>query len=467
MYFSLRGVTRMLFGKIFERFASKSPVTVMLRGVMGRALAAEPLDQLFAATAEQQYTRELLFSTTVDLLATVACRIQPTVHAAYQAEKEAIGVSVRSLYDKLAHMEPGLSEELVRHTAMNLKPVLRQMGATLPPLVRGYTCKILDGNHLGASQRRLKELRDVAAGALPGQTLVVLEPEYHLASDVFCCEDGHAQERSLLDRVLERVQAWDLWLADRNFCTTRFLFGLAGRRAYFLIRQHAATLQWQRQSRRRRIGRIAEGVVYERTLWLEDGAGTTLPVRRVTLVLDQPTRDGDTEIHVLTNLPQKVGAKRLARLYRKRWTIEHLFLNLTTILHCEMNTLPYPKAALFGFCVALAAGNVLATAKGALRAVHGAEKVEEEVSEYHMALEVRGKYQGMMIALPAEEWQPLEKLSDAEFAEWLLGLARRVNLERFTKKPRGPKKPRQRRTRFAKAKHIATARLLAEERQQK
>lgn len=455
----------MLCGPIFERFATKSPVTVMLRGVLDRALAPEPLDRLFTNTAEHQYTRKLLFSTTVDLLATVTCRIQPSVHAAYQADQENIGVSVRAVYDKLAHLEPQLSEELVRHTANHLKPVLRQLRATLPPLVPGYNCKILDGNHLGASQRRLKELRDVVAGPLPGQTLVVLEPEYQLASDVFCCEDGHAQERSLLSRVLERVLAKDLWLADRNFCTTSFLFGIAKRQAFFLIRQHKATLSWQRQSKRRRVGRIDEGVVYERTLWLEDGNGQTLRVRQVTLVLDQPTRDGETEIQVLTNLPKKVGAKRLAQLYRQRWTIEHLFLNVTTILHCEMNTLPYPKAALFGFCVALAASNVLATVKGALRAVHGPAKVDQGISDYHLALEVRGKYQGMMIALPAEEWQELASCSDAEFTEWLLGLARRVRLERFAKKPRGPKKPRQRRTRFANAKHIATARLLAEERQ--
>ena len=354
----------MLCGKVFDRFVAKTPVTVMLRGVLERALAPEPLDQLFAATAERQYTRELLFSSTVDLMAAVACRIYPAVHAAYQDDKARIGVSVRALYDKLAHMEPAMGEELVRHTAAQLKPLLRQMRATLPPLVDGYTTKILDGNHLGASERRLKELRDVAAGPLPGQTLVVLEPEYQLATEVFCGEDGHAQERSLLGRVLERVQAHDLWMADRNFCTTGLLFGLARRQAGFVIRQHAATLQWQRQSKQRRVGRIPEGVVYEQRLWLEDGAGQVLVVRRVTLVLNVPTRDGETEIHVLTNLPAKVRSKRIVPLYRQRWRIEHLFLNLTTILHCELNTLPYPKAALFGFCVALAAGNVLATVKG-------------------------------------------------------------------------------------------------------
>jgi hypothetical protein len=457
----------MLCGKVFDRFVDNSAVTVMLRGVLERALAPECLDRLFDEKAEQQYTRELLFSQTVDLMAAVACRIYPSVHAAYQAKKKQIGVSVRALYDKLAGTEPQLGEELVRHTAAQLKPLLRTMGATLPPLVAGYTTKILDGNHLAATERRLKELRDVAAGALPGQTLVVLEPEYMLATDVFCCEDGHAQERSLLPRVLTTVQAKDLWMADRNFCTTGFLFGLAERKACFLIRQHSSTLQWQRESKRRRVGRIEEGVVYQQRLWLENGSGKVLVVRRVTLVLNEPTRDGETEIHVLTNLRANVSAKRVAQLYRRRWSIEHLFLNLTTILHCEINTLPYPKAALFGFCSALAAGNVLATIKGALRVEHGIDKVEKEVSDYHLALDMAATYPGMMIALPAEDWRPLTAMTDAEFAEWLRGLARRVDLKRYPKHRRGPKKPRPRRTRFAKAKHIATARLLAAERGRK
>ena len=89
----------MLCGNLFERFVDKSPVTVMLRGVLERALAPDALDQLFAQTAQRQYTRELLFSTTVDLMAAVACRVYPSVHAAYQDKKGQLGVSVRALYE--------------------------------------------------------------------------------------------------------------------------------------------------------------------------------------------------------------------------------------------------------------------------------------------------------------------------------------------------------------------------------
>jgi hypothetical protein len=450
----------MLLNTVYERFVAESPVSVMVHGLLTRALCPKRLDKLFAQTAERQYTRELLFSTTVDVMAEVVCRIRPSVHAAYQAKKEAIGVSVRALYDKLACLEPGISAALVQHTANQLRPIITQLQGTRKPLLQGYTVKILDGNHLGSTERRLKELRDVVAGPLPGQTLVVLEADTGLAAAVLCEEDGHAQERALLGQIWPEVQEQDLWMADRNFCTTGFLFGLDDRGAFFIVRQHRQNLYWTRQSRLRRVGRIETGVVYEQQLWLQDEKGKEVVVRRVVVKLDQPTRDGETEMCLLTNLPARIAAKRVARLYRKRWRIEHLFHNLTVLLKCEVNTLAYPQAALFGFCVALAASNVLATVKAALRGAHPQVAVDEEVSDYYLADELAGTYRGLLIALPAEEWQFVTAMPEQEFVQWLKGIAAGVPLERWRKHPRGPKKPRPKRTRFAGHPHVATARLL-------
>src|SRR6186713_2099990 len=108
-------------------------------------------------------------------------------------------------------------------------------------------------------------------------------------------------------------------------------------------------------------------------------------------------------IELLTNLPTEVTCVLVARSYRSRWTVEALFGRLTTVLKCEVNTLGYPPAALFGFCVALAAGNVYAAVKGALRAAHGAA-VADGVSDYHLALEVSGACPGLWIAIPVETW---------------------------------------------------------------
>ena len=121
----------------------------------------------------------------------------------------------------------------------------------------------------------------------------------------------------------------------------------------------------------------------------EAATGTTLLVRRITVELRPPTRQGETELHRLTNLPPAdAAATQVAALYADRWTIEVAFPHLTVDLACEVDTLGYPKAALFGFCVALVAYHVVAVVKGALRAAHGAEYVDEQLSMYYLTLEV-------------------------------------------------------------------------------
>ena len=162
-----------------------------------------------------------------------------------------------------------------------------------------------------------------------------------MVTQVFLTPDGHAQERSLLDDVLPWVRARDLWIADRNFCTCKFLFGIAAANAAFVIRQHGCLkgpLLGQRRSR----GRTSTGKVYEQALEVTFGAETRKR-RRITVQLDQPTSDGDTEIHLLTNLPaREVKAATVADLYRRRWTIEGRFYEVTQTLDCEPNTLAYP-----------------------------------------------------------------------------------------------------------------------------
>jgi hypothetical protein len=57
--------------------------------------------------------------------------------------------------------------------------------------------------------------------------------------------------------------------------------------------------------------------------------------------------------------------------------LESAFNELAMSLNGEIDTLAYPKAALFAFCVALVAYNALGVVKGALRAEHGEEAVEQ------------------------------------------------------------------------------------------
>jgi IS4 transposase len=451
----------MLLGEVFEQFAREAPVSVMVRATLENALNPRVLDQLFEDTAQRQYTRTLLFSSIVDLMSTVVCRIRPSINAAYKKHASLLGVTRKAVYDKLDRLEPEVAAALVRHTATTLEPVITAMGGDLPPWLPGYRIKIVDGNHLASTEHRLQELRTTGAGALPGHALVVLDPQVMLVTDVIPCEDGHAQERSLLDRLLALVRPRDLWIEDRNFCTTGFVFGVVRRRASFVLRQHAGNLPWQFVGKRRSCGRIDTGRVFEQTIRVEHEDGEVLFLRRITVALDRPTRDGDTEIHILTDLPAKVArAKTIAELYRKRWTIETAFAELEATLNGEVETLGYPKAALFAFCVALVAYNLLSVVKAALRSVHGAKVVTEEVSGYYLADEVAGTYRGMMIAIPEDEWAVFQDLSPVELGQVLHDLARKVRLSEFRKQPRGPKKPQPKRRIEGQQNHVSTAKLL-------
>lgn len=457
------GSDKKMLGKRFETFVEQSPVSVMVRGVLERAFEANRLNALFEKTAEKGYTRELLFSTLVQLMSEVVLGVSPSVHAAYQDASEPLKVSVTAVYDKLAGLEPEVSAALVRDSAQHLAPVRGALEGQTPAWLPGYRVLILDGNHLAGTEHRIKELRRRRAAALPGQALVVLDPAAMLIVDVLPWEDAHAQERSLLEQIVPKVRPWDLWIDDRNFCTTKFLFGIQRRQGCFLVRQHASTLHGEWLGQRKSRGRVPTGRVYEQPVRLDDpDTGESFLARRITVELDKPTRDGETVIHLLTNLPVAAAdAKQVARLYQERWTIERVFQDLTVALACEINTLGYPKAALFGFCLALVAYNAVSLVRAALGAVHGATKVQTEVSWYYVCLHLSKVYAGMMMAVPAPHWDIFRRLDVKDFAALLRELAAKIDWRRFRKHPRGPKKPPPKKLSGAKIHHVATARILA------
>jgi hypothetical protein len=452
----------MLLGKPFAQFVEESPVSVMMRGIVEYAFDANRLDKIFEETAQVQYTRELRFSTVADLMAEVVFNISPSIGAAYQANIGEMTVSRKSVYNKLNGIETQISAALVEDSVTQFAPVIEKLRATLPPLLPGYRTKILDGNHFAATEHRIEELRTIGDAPLPGKALVVLDPLLKLATHVFPCEDGHAQERSLLDEVLPCVEKGDLWIEDRNFCTLGFLFGIGSRRAKFLVRQHA-NLPGRLRGRRKYVGRIETGRVYEQSMEITDPkTGATMAIRRITVKLYQPTRDGDTEIHILTNVSRRAAnSLKLADLYRKRWTIETMFQELTETLTCEIKALGYPKAAVFAFCLALVAYNGISVIKAALRSTHGTDTVEEHVSGYYLSLEISKIYTGMMIAIPPKHWIVFRDMTVAQLARVLKELAHHVDLSKYQKHPRGPKHPRPERTHTGRTNHVSTARVLA------
>lgn len=448
----------MVLPAILNPFIEGAPACVMTRIALDWIIEATPFDQLFEEVAQDQYTREFTLAHFVQVMLDVASGHRPTLHAAFRRRQLDAIASVSAFYRKLGRMEPALPAEIVRRTAQRSRDLIVAAEGLRPEPIPGYAARILDGNVLTGTEHRITPLRTTWSAGLPGMTLALYEPASGLILDLVLEEDAHCQERALLDQVL--IERGQLWIADRNFCVRTFLFRIARQGAYYLIRWHKTTCPFEPVGPLRACGRCETGEVFEQEILVEDPDGSDRHrLRRIVLKLDQPTRDGETEIVLVTNLPAEVSAILCAVVYRDRWQIEGHFQTLTDLLHCEVSSLGYPRAALFAFSMSVVAGNALAVLKGNLRAAHGDEMVDE-LSDFALVDEVAEIYPGMMVAVPPGQWFFVRQGSVTAVAAMLTELAAQVPVERMLRSRRGPKKPRPKRSSGKRVHHVSNKKLL-------
>lgn len=453
----------LLSDPLFQRFAAQRPIATMVQMTLSHLLDEDAVNQVFADHAEQQYERTLLFSTLTDLVGSVVLGKNASVNAAYRKMQHKLGVSITATYGKLVRVEPAISQALVRYSFERVQLVGKELNGLPRHDIAGYETRTLDGNHLAGTEHRLLETRDITAAPLPGKSLVVYSPRHDAVADFFPIEDGHANERSALDDVLETVKRRQLWLADRNFSTVKFMDGLIAAGATFIIRQHQK-VGGKASGRLRKIGKTETGTAYEQFFDLPEQDGVSIRVRRVVVRLTEATRDGDVELAILTNVPaDDADAIKIAEVYRTRWKIETMFQHLTETMNCEIKPLCYPKAALFCFANALVAYNALAVVKAVITHEHGRERTDS-LSHYYLALEISEATDGLLIAVPEDNWVEFGRMSCESFAIELAKVAAAVEVKRYAKSTRGPKTPKPKKKHAKRVVHVSTKKLLDQRR---
>jgi hypothetical protein len=435
-----------------DLFLDQAPCCVLARLAIVHLFDHDRLDRLFEDVADRQYHRELLFSEVLHLMLQVVFRTHKSVNAAYRAAAD-LGVSHQAVYDKLRRLDDSVSDAVVADSAAQVRATLDALGTARPEPVPGYRLRVVDGNLLAATQRRLKPLRSHWSRGLPGRVLAVYEPAADLVTHAFLERDGHASERSRLPAVLALAGAGELWVADSHFCTHAAFAALRAAGAAFLVRQHGA-MTGELLGKRRSCGRTATGAVYEQSLRMM-GGNDGVVVRRLTLELDTPTRGDDAQVHVLTDVPAAAAsAVVLVEAYRQR-----RFYEVAQTLNAEPHTLAYPAAALFAFCLGLAASNAAALLRAALRAAHPEGDNVAEMSNHYVAEEVQRTYAGMMIAVPAAAWEAQRCATPESLAVRLRAVAARVDPKRYRRSKRGAKKPTTKRP-YRNGHTLSTQRLL-------
>lgn len=440
-----------------SRFTDACPFAVMTRAVIGSLLDSQQLNDLFENEAERQYDRQIPFMAVVWSMAELALGTLASKNQAYKQYQEEIGASKTAFYNKLNRTEPKLSESLVRFSAEQACPLLKQLKFEPWEFLPGYRCYSIDGNHFGKTERRLKESRYLSAPPLPGTVIAKYDHQRDLFSSVYALECGHAQETTVIDRVIDDAEQGDVYFADRSYCIKRVVFGLIRAECFFVIRQKM-TFTGNLLGQRKKIGQTETGVVFEQAVTITQGHDSR-QIRRITVELFEPTRDGETVVHLFTNLPASTSALTIAEAYRGRWEIETAFHSLTMTLCCESKGNCHPRCAILQFCMAVVAYNARCLLMASLYAVHEDEQIDS-LSEYQISLEVTSHIDGLCIAINEQEWSQLIGASSKSLAQFLITIAKTIDPSQYAKSKRGTKKPPPPKKKMQRNSHLSSQKLL-------
>ena len=291
-----------------EAAVEVSPLTVLTLGVLAWIFPPGSFPALFRKFAPHQWDRKLTISAITWLMLEVVTGSRRSVHAAYQADVRSqtrtLEASYQALYQKYGRLSTDYSAAVVRASGQRCLMLLAVAMTTLPELFgwEGYRVRIIDGTDLDGTEHRLGVLRTTKSAGLPGRCVVCYDPASGLVLDVVASEDAYASERVLVREIFDRAQPGDLYVCDRFYCTTELLFRLCDSQAFFVIRQFDR-LRWRVLKDLGTRGRVETGAVSEQLVEVEDpDTGDCRRMRWITLTLDTPTRDGETEIRLLTNL---------------------------------------------------------------------------------------------------------------------------------------------------------------------
>ena len=449
---------------ILKQFAAKAPVALMFRSLFERIFSEEALDQIFREHAQQQVESRVLFSHLVDVLVPVISGSSKSVNSAFQSRD--FKYSRQALYDKLKGVETSVAVGMLTTVCGELLQIHNSCKIHQADPIKGFHTYVIDGKTYNATEYRLAECRTDARAPLPGRAVTIFDTRNELFVDIECETNAHCSERKIVKPLLEKLEQGALYLADRNFADSNTITGFINAHSYFIVRQNKGCLSWKEAagSRPRSRGKDKNGSkLTEDEIEIKLIDGSSMVVRRIKVQLNKPTRKGDTELTLLSNLPSRVSAKAIGDTYRQRWTIEVAFGHLAKALNSEIKTLCYPKAASLCFSIALVLFNLMSTMKILLKK-HGqySDRYEivdlsyyyltDEILRWHAALQ--WLEEDMHVDLTCFAKLPLNT-----FINQLKFIASNAKLQKYRKHIRGEKKKPPKR-KFDGTRHVATQKIL-------
>jgi hypothetical protein len=232
-------------------------------------------------------------------------------------------------------------------------------------------------------------------------------------------------------------------------------------KAAFLFRRHKLNVPFRTVGKLKRVGESETGTVYEQKIMIRNNFGDEFAARLIQVRLLAPTRDGETVLELITNLPKRIGAVQIADGYRNRWAIETGFAEVEKLFNSEIPALSEPRAALLVFCLSLIAWSTIGVLKAGLRKVHGHDEVVDTLSMYYLVDMIECNQHAIELLGNEIDWYAeYGQLTPRQMASRITKLCERIDMAELRKTKRGPKKRTQRPKAPARHPHFSTFRAI-------
>jgi len=237
--------------------------------------------------------------------------------------------SPRAFFQKARGLRPSLFQATYEAFTRSILPRARPVYASWLRRVRERFPDVLivDGSRLDAVCHRLKLLRSERAQVLPGCLTVFYDLFRGITRQVLFYPNAAEPELPRAQSTLQGLPKGALLVGDRLYASIQYFHHLASLKLHGLFRLNGRlTLKRLRELSRRQGGRslVEDGLV-------EVGCGVGQP--KLTLRLIRYRAPG-RRLDLLTNVlePRRLSVEDALALYRLRWSVERLFLDLKETL---------------------------------------------------------------------------------------------------------------------------------------
>lgn len=309
--------------------------------VIWKHLTKSLCDEVFAATRENERQRKwTLFALIWFWISLLKSGYSSQTRALLEARAGSplfpnVDATPEAFFQKAQDVRPVFFRNIFHAYTERLKPEIPASFEQELPISAAAFAGIyaIDGSRLAKVGRLLKVARNTTRAILPGSMEAVYDLRRGILHDLYFDPDGCVAEISMLEHVLDSIPRSSLIVDDRYYAKP-IIWEKINERGLFMVSRYNKTVKKQRVR------------VLERTRskklnvddWLVDMGGsqhgtTPVPLRWVRLW------NKDFDLTVITNVldPNVLTPDQLMALYRRRWSIERMYLALKEVL--ELNNL--------------------------------------------------------------------------------------------------------------------------------